>query len=154
MNYKVIEKTDFGIRVRNYSELSDCNLCKNVAEKNICNRIECAPNSYYLPDSEVEKLESELTPETFTINDMYVESKLLFDCQDQLKDLQIENNQLKERITELKATIENMKAIAEYESANESDKTKNICEHVYVSNLDPDEEDYDLICKKCGHRTN
>ena len=112
MNYKVIEKTDFGIRVRNYSEMSDCNLCKNVAEKNICNRIECAPNSYYLPDSEVEKLESELTPETFTINDMYVESKLLFDCQDQLKDLQIENNQLKERIKELEATIENMKAIA------------------------------------------
>ena len=103
MNYKVIEKTDFGIRVRNYSEMSDCNLCKNVAEKNICNRIECAPNSYYLPDSEVEKLESELTPETFTINDMYVESKLLFDCQDQLKDLQIENKQLKERITELEA---------------------------------------------------
>ena len=59
MNYKVIEKTDFGIRVRNYSEMSDCNLCKNVAEKNICNRIECAPNSYYLPDSEVEKLEYE-----------------------------------------------------------------------------------------------
>ena len=44
--------------------------------------------------------------------------------------------------------------LAGYESANESDKTKSICEHVYVSNLDPDEEDYDLICKKCGHRTN
>ena len=61
MSYKVIEKTDFGIRVRNYSGISDCNLCKNHAEKNICNRIECAPNSYYLPDSEVEKLESEKT---------------------------------------------------------------------------------------------
>ena len=101
MSYKVIEKTDFGIRVRNYSDISDCNLCKNHAEKNTCNRSECAPNSYYLPDSEVEKLESELTTETFTINDMYVESKLLFNCQDQLKDLQIENKQLKERIKEL-----------------------------------------------------
>ena len=154
MNYKVIEKTEYGVRVRNYSGIPDCNICKYHIEKRYCTISECAPNSYYLPDSEVEKLESELTPETFTINDMYVESKLLFDCQDQLKDLQIENNQLKERIKELKATIENMKAIAGYESANESDKTKNICEHVYVSNLDPDEEDYDLICKKCGHRTN
>ena len=44
--------------------------------------------------------------------------------------------------------------LAGYNAANESDKTNNICEHVYVSNLDPDEEDYDLICKKCGHRTN
>ena len=44
--------------------------------------------------------------------------------------------------------------IAGYNSANELDKTKNICEHIYISNLDPDEEDYDLICKKCGHRTN
>ena len=32
---------------------------------------------------------------------MYVESKLLFDCQDELKALQIENDQLKERIKEL-----------------------------------------------------
>jgi len=44
--------------------------------------------------------------------------------------------------------------IAGYNAALENTKPKNICEHVYVSNLDPDEEDYDLICKKCGHRTN
>lgn len=59
-----------------------------------------------------ELIETELTPETFTINDMYVEAKLLFDCQDQLKELQIENKQLKESIKELEETIENMKAIA------------------------------------------
>lgn len=54
------------------------------------------------------ELEIELTPETFTINDMYVTSKQLFDCQDELKayqkeliDLQNENKQLKERIKEL-----------------------------------------------------
>ena len=107
LNYKIIDKNEFGIRVRNYSGIPDCNLCKNVAEKSTCKRIECAPNSYYLPDSEIEKLESELTPETFTINDLYVESKLLFNCQDQLKDLQIENKQLKERIKEFESTIEN-----------------------------------------------
>ena len=59
MSYKIIEKNEYGIRVRNYSEYSDCNLCKNVVEKNTCNRSECAPNSYYLPDSEVERLEVE-----------------------------------------------------------------------------------------------
>ena len=107
MSYKIIEKNKFGIRVRNYSGIHDCNLCKYVVEKSTCKRSECAPNSYYLPDSEVEKLESELTPETFTINDLYVESKLLFDCQDQLEDLQIENKQLKESIKELEKTIEN-----------------------------------------------
>ena len=112
MNYKVIEKNDYCVRVRNYSEFRDCNLCKNVAEKRTCKRIECAPNSYYLQDPEVEKLESELTPETFTINDMYVESKLLFNCQEQLEDLQLENKQLKDRVKELETTIENMKAIA------------------------------------------
>ena len=59
MSYKIIEKNEYGIRVRNYSGISDCNLCRNVAEKSTCKRNECAPNSYYLPDSEVEKLESE-----------------------------------------------------------------------------------------------
>ena len=59
MSYKIIEKNKFGIRVRNYSGIPDCNLCKNVVEKSTCKRSECAPNSYYLPDSEVERLELE-----------------------------------------------------------------------------------------------
>ena len=59
MSYKVIEKNEYGIRVRNYSGIPDCNLCKYVVEKSTCKRSECAPNSYYLPDSEVERLESE-----------------------------------------------------------------------------------------------
>ena len=59
MSYKVIEKNEYGIRVRNYSGIPDCHLCKNVVEKSTCKRSECAPNSYYLPDSEVERLELE-----------------------------------------------------------------------------------------------
>ena len=59
MSYKIIEKNEYGIRERNYSGIPDCNLCKYVLEKSTCNRSECAPNSYYLPDSEVERLESE-----------------------------------------------------------------------------------------------
>lgn len=59
MSYKVIEKNEFGIRVRNYSGIHDCNICKYHEEKNTCNRYECAPNSYYLSDYEIEKLESE-----------------------------------------------------------------------------------------------
>ena len=69
MSYKVIEKNEYGIRVRNYSGIRDCNLCKNVVEKSTCNRSECAPNSYYLPDSEAEKLELE--------NDLKAENEAL-----------------------------------------------------------------------------
>lgn len=114
MSYKIIEKNEFGIRVRNYSEIPDCKLCKNHSEKNTCNRSECAPNSYYLPDSEVERLESENHLMNTTIDDLYIESKCYFevkkkldDTQKELIDLQNENKQLKERVNELEGTIEN-----------------------------------------------
>lgn len=119
MSYKVIEKNEYGIRVRNYSEIPDCKLCKNHAEKNTCNRSECAPNSYYLPDSEAEKLESENQLMNTTIDDLYIESKCYFEVKKKLDNsqkeliaLQIENKQLKDRIKELEGTIENMKAIS------------------------------------------
>ena len=82
MGSKIIEKNEFGIRVRNYSGIPDCNLCKNVVEKSTCKRSECAPNSYYLPDSEAEKLELE-------------------------NDLKAENEALESRIKEMEKTIEN-----------------------------------------------
>ena len=87
MSYKVIEKNEYGVRVRNYSEYSDCGLCKYHEEIAKCKRVECAPNSYYLPDSEVEKLESET------------------DSQKELIDLQTENKQLKDRIKELESMV-------------------------------------------------
>lgn len=114
MSYRIIEKNEYGIRVRNYSEIPDCKLCKNHAEKNTCNRSECAPNSYYLSDSEVERLESENQLMNTTIDDLYIESKCYFevkkkldDTQKELIDLQIENKQLKEMVKELEGTIEN-----------------------------------------------
>ena len=79
MSYEIIEKNQYGVLVRDEKDQFE----------------------YYLSALEAEKLETEITPETFTINDMYVESKLLFDCQDELKSLQIENKKLKERIKEL-----------------------------------------------------
>ena len=106
MSYKVIEKNEFGVLVidndRNQNINDVCSKCKYLDN---CNDewMECIINTYYLPDSEVVKLEAELTPATFTINDMYVEAKLLFDCQDRLEDFQIENKQLKEKIEELQA---------------------------------------------------
>ena len=113
MSYKIIEKNEYGIRVRNYSGIRDCNLCKYVVEKSTCKRSECAPNSYYLPDSEVERLESENQLMNTTIDDLYIESKCYFevkkkldDTQKELIDLQIENKQLKERITELEGENE------------------------------------------------
>ena len=79
--YEIIEKNKYGVLVRDEKDQFE----------------------YYLSALEAEKLETELTPETFTINDMYVESKLLFDCQDKLNDLQIENKKLKESIKELES---------------------------------------------------
>ena len=90
MSYKIIEKNEYGIRVRNYSGIPDCNLCKNFAEKSTCKRIECAPNSYYLPDSEVEKLESENQLMNTTIDDLYIESKCYFEVKKKLDDSQKE----------------------------------------------------------------
>ena len=97
MGSKIIEKNEYGIRVRNYSGIRDCNLCKYVVEKSTCKRSECAPNSYYLPDSEVERLESE-------------------------NDLKLKNEELQTRIKELeekckseyKRGIEDGKIIAEH----------------------------------------
>lgn len=63
MKYKIIEKTEYGIRVRNYSGIPDCNICKYHIEKRYCTISECAPNSYYLSDYEIEKLENETNPQ-------------------------------------------------------------------------------------------
>lgn len=132
MEYEVIEKNEYGVLVKNTTDNGDCQFCKYKKQNlyiSVCmKRHECTDDSYYLTDSEAAKLETELTPETFTINDLYVESKLLFDCQDKLNDLQIENDQLKERIKEL-----------------ESDKSTEI-ESKYLS-------DYNTTihsCKKCN----
>ena len=97
----------FGVLVENETDKNDCVLCKYCDSDIVGVCKFCHDNSYFLSDLEAAKLESELTPETFTINDMYVESKLLFNCQDQLEDLQIENKQLKKRVKELEQTIEN-----------------------------------------------
>lgn len=109
--YEIIEKNKYGVLVRKIKSIpTECEKCKYTGlavTLQPCKSCK-ADNSYYLQDSEAAKLETELTPETFTINDMYVTSKQLFDCQDELKasqkeliDLQIENKQLKERIKEL-----------------------------------------------------
>lgn len=103
MSYEIIEKNKYGVLVKNNSDFNDCCLCRFTV--NNCKSV-CFPNEgYYLTDKEAAKLETEITPETFTINDLYVESKLLFDCQDKLNDLQIENKKLKDRIKELESMV-------------------------------------------------
>ena len=102
--YEIIEKNEYGVLVREKS-IFNCRKCKYSGDKehSCLKRCDSDMYGYYLTDQEAAKLETELTPETFTINDMYVESKLLFDCQDELKSLQIENKQLKDRIEELES---------------------------------------------------
>ena len=105
MSYEVIEKNEYGVLVKTDPQLYDCEVCKYGEESpcRVIGLLGCDLGQHYILDQEAAKLETELTPETFTINDMYVESKLLFDCQDKLNNLQIENDQLKERIEELES---------------------------------------------------
>ena len=155
MSYKIIEKNKFGIRVRNYSGIPDCNLCKNFAEKSTCKRIECAPNSYYLPDSEVEKLESENQLMNTTIDDLYIESKCYFevkkkldDTQKELIDLQNENKQLKERVNELETTIENnVTEVSEFFNDGVEILECNSCGMLMEEN-----EPYNNYCPNCGRK--
>ena len=56
MSYKVIEKNEYGVLVE---KLSACQICKYKEEKG-CLDLKCGTDDkYYLPDSEVEKLELE-----------------------------------------------------------------------------------------------
>lgn len=111
MSYEVIEKNEYGVLVKKMKSIpTECEKCKYTGRAVTLEPCKSCKtdNSYYLTDQEAAKLETELTPETFTVNDMYVTSKQLFDCQDELTDskkelidLQIENKQLKERIETL-----------------------------------------------------
>ena len=118
MNYEIIEKNEYGVLVRKMKSIpTECEKCKYTGRAVTLEPCKSCKtdNSYYLSDLEAAKLETELTPETFTINDMYVESKLLFDCQDKLNDLQIENKQLKEKCkSEYQRGVEDGKIIAEH----------------------------------------
>ena len=116
--YEIIEKNEYGVLVRKMKSIpTECEKCKYTGRAVTLQPCKSCKtdNSYYLTDKEAAKLETELTPETFTINDMYVESKLLFDCQDELKSLQIENDQLKEKCkSEYQRGVEDGKIIAEH----------------------------------------
>lgn len=113
--YEIIEKNQYGVKVKNTTDISVCEICKHrylPLEHSVCKK--CYRDSYYLPDSEAEKLESENQLMNTTIDDLYIESKCYFevkkkldDTQKELIDLQIENKQLKDRVNELEGTIEN-----------------------------------------------
>jgi hypothetical protein len=111
--YEIIEKNQYGVLVKNTTNYGDCFFCKyEITQCN--NRYKCINDSYYLPDSEAEKLESENQLMNTTIDDLYIESKCYFevkkkldDTQKELIDLRVENKQLKERVKELEGTIDN-----------------------------------------------
>jgi hypothetical protein len=111
--YEIIEKNQYGVLVKNTTNYGDCFFCKyEITQCN--NRYKCINDSYYLPDSEAEKLESEKPLMNTTIDDLYIESKCYFevkkkldDTQKELIDLRVENKQLKERVKELEGTIDN-----------------------------------------------
>ena len=62
MSYKVIEKNEYGVLViDNDKHKSMSDICSQCKYCDICNDewMECIINTYYLPDSEAEKLELE-----------------------------------------------------------------------------------------------
>jgi len=164
--YEIIEKNQYGVKVKNTTDISVCEICKHrylPLEHSVCKK--CYRDSYYLPDSEVERLESENNVMNTTIDDLYIESKCYFevkekldDTQKELIDLQNENKQLKERVNELEGTIENMKAIAgeniqsigsitsvDYPNDNETHVTKVFDEIIQIEYA---------FCSKCYEQLN
>ena len=85
MSYKVIEINEYGVLViDNDKHKSMSDICSQCKYCDICNDewMECIINTYYLPDSEVERLESE-------------------------NDLKAKIEELESRIKEMEKTIEN-----------------------------------------------
>ena len=79
--YEIIEKNKYGVLVKNTTNYGDCFFCKyGITQCN--NRYKCINDSYYLPDSEVERLEVEAN-------------------------LKAKNEELESRIKEMEKTIEN-----------------------------------------------
>ena len=108
--YEIIEKNQYGVLVGNPTDISSCFLCKL---KPITCKMVCLPytNSYYLPDSEAEKLESENQLMNTTIDDLYIESKCYFEVKKKLDDTQKELIDLR---VELRVEKEKSKALEAY----------------------------------------
>ena len=67
MSYKIIEKNEYGVLViDNDKHKSMSDICSQCKYCDICNDewMECIINTYYLPDSEVERLEFEANLKT------------------------------------------------------------------------------------------
>ena len=108
--YEIIEKNQYGVLVKNTTNYGDCFFCKyEITQCN--NRYKCINDSYYLPDQEAEKLESENPLMNTTIDDLYIESKCYFEVKKKLDDSQKELIDLR---VELRVEKEKSKALEEY----------------------------------------
>ena len=108
--YEIIEKNQYGVLVKNKTNYGDCFFCKyEITQCN--NRYKCINDSYYLPDQEAEKLESENPLMNTTIDDLYIESKCYFEVKKKLDDTQKELIDLR---VELRVEKEKSKALEEY----------------------------------------
>ena len=89
MSYKVIEKNEYGVLVvDNDKHKSMGDICSQCKYFDNCNSewMECIINTYYLPDSEAEKLEAE--------NDLKAKKDEFEDCQHPYKFLERNENGL------------------------------------------------------------
>ena len=140
MSYKVIEKNEYGVLVIDdeiLNGISDvCRKCKYLSN---CEDewMKCIINTYNLPDSEAEKLESENPLMNTTIDDLYIESKCYFEVKKKLDDTQKELIDLR---VELRVEKEKSKALEAYsrglELRNSEYENKTICYETVVTTID------------------
>ena len=109
--YEIIEKNQYGIKVKNTTGYWDCNLCKHDKKSCEVDISQCNIKQYYLPDSEAEKLENENPLMNTTIDDLYIESKCYFEVKKKLDDTQKELIDLR---VELRVEKEKSKTLEEY----------------------------------------
>ena len=123
--YKVIEKNEYGVLVRENKPIISCDHCKYG--KIDCKNIDCKGTStYYLTDQEAAKLETE----------SYSQKELI--------DLQLENDQLKERIKDLESEKSTELIDSPYSSV--------ICQYMLTKccNIHVDKDHN--FCPNCGRK--
>ena len=157
--YEIIEKNQYGVLVRKIKSIpTECEKCKYTGlavALQPCKSCK-ADNSYYLPDSEAEKLESENPLMNTTIDDLYIESKCYFEVKKKLEDTQKELIDLR---VELRVEKEKSKALEEYSrglelKVNELENKNNVQDFVtclHCGNKFERYKEYPLqeMCNKC-----
>ena len=157
--YEIIEKNQYGVKVKNTTGYWDCNLCKHDKKSCEVDISQCNIKQYYLPDSEAEKLESEkptingTTPDVVNLNsdtqkeliDLRVELRVE---KDKSKALDEYSRGLELKVKEFECTIENnVTEVSEFFNDGVEIFECNSCGMLMEEN-----EPYNNYCPNCGRK--